>query len=53
MTVDKEEVFTFLDALRESAEINMMGASPSIIKEFKVTKAEAFSLLMEWMKSCK
>ena len=48
--VDKEDVFFYLDALRDSGQINMMGARPHIQHNFDLGKSEATELLMEWMK---
>jgi DNA repair photolyase len=45
----KEEVFEYLDGLRESGVTNMFGASPYIQEEFGLNKADARGLLMEWM----
>ena len=46
---NKDEVFAFLDIIRETGSINMFGAAPSIMKEFDVSKKEAKDLLMQWM----
>ncbi len=48
---NKEEVFVYLDELRESGVTNMFGAASYIQKEFDAEKAEAKSLLVEWMKT--
>ena len=45
----KEKVFKFLDGIREAGLINMMGASPFIMKEFYVDRKEAKDILFEWM----
>jgi hypothetical protein len=47
----EEEVFDYLDFLRESGVINMMGAVPYIMDEFDTNKSEARRLLTKWMKS--
>lgn len=47
--MDKEEVFEFLDKLRESGVTNMYGAAPYIQGEFGCTRREARDLLLEWM----
>jgi len=44
-------VFDYLDFLRESGIINMMGATPYIMEEFDTDKKEARRLLSKWMKS--
>ncbi len=46
---DTEDVFTFLNVLRESGETNMFGAGPWIMKEFDVDHTIASRLLGEWM----
>ena len=50
MGIDKEQVFDFLDSVRESGSINMMGAGPLIEDEFSMSREEASDLLMEWLK---
>lgn len=47
--VNKEEVFAFLDGLRESGDINMFGAGPYLVAAFDVKRNEAHDLLREWM----
>ena len=46
---DLEEVFRYLDELRESGVTNMYGASPSLIEEFDCTRGESQQLLKKWM----
>jgi hypothetical protein len=46
----KEEVFLFLDIIRESGVINMLGSTPYIIKEFDISKSEARELLSKYLK---
>lgn len=41
----------FLDELRESGLVNMLGASSAIMEEFEVDKKEANSILREWIKT--
>ena len=44
----------FLDDLRESGVTNMFGAAPYLIDEFpELTKAEARSIVSEWMRTFK
>lgn len=45
----KEEVFLYLDELRESGKTNMYGACPYIQEVFQISKSEATKLLAEWM----
>ena len=47
----EEDVFVYLDDVRESGVTNMYGASPYIIKEFAVTRYEANRLLAKWMET--
>jgi hypothetical protein len=49
MNVNKQEVFRFLDFLREDGSINMFGAGPYIQESFGVNRNEAKTLLLEWM----
>ena len=48
---DKEEMFEFLNELRESGTINMFGAGPILAFEFGLDNNEARSILREWMES--
>jgi hypothetical protein len=50
-TVDKEEVFFFLDTLRESGAVNMFGAGFYVQEEFNVSRREGKELVIEWMKT--
>ena len=47
----EEDVFVFLDAVRESGVTNMFGASPYIRDEFGCTRYEANRLLTKWMET--
>jgi len=47
----EQEVFEYLERLRESGETNMFGATPYIVREFDIPTKEARELLMKWMKS--
>lgn len=49
--INKEEVFLFLDTLRDSGITNMFGAGPFIEEAYCVGRREANELLLEWMKS--
>jgi len=48
---DKEQIFEFLDNLRESGITNMFGAGPYLEAEFDLDEREARALLVEWMKT--
>ena len=50
-TIDKEEVFLYLDRLRESGVTNMWGAGSYIEMSFEVTERESTKLLVEWMET--
>lgn len=51
MTLDKEEMFEYLDTLRDTGVTNMFGASPYLQQAFGIDRREAKNVLMEWMKS--
>ena len=48
--INKEEVFRFLDGVRESGKINMFGTRPLIEDEFGTDSRTSKELLLEWMK---
>jgi len=45
----EEEVFEYLDDLRDSGVTNMFGATPYIQEVFDVDKQKAQELLVKWM----
>jgi len=45
----KENVFEFLDDLRESGAVNMFGAGQFVQEAFDVDRREARTLVGEWM----
>ena len=52
--MNKEQVFEYLDDLRESGETNMFGAVPYIVEfctenAYQCTRYEAQRYLVEWM----
>tara|TARA_R100001510_G_C7655602_1_gene214852 strand:+ start:3803 stop:3985 length:183 start_codon:yes stop_codon:yes gene_type:complete len=50
--IDKDEVFQFLDELRESGVTNMFGAASFIRTSFpNVDKKQSRELLSEWMET--
>ena len=51
MKIDKNEVFEYLDELRESGVTNMFGAAPYLQAQFDIGRSEAMTLLSEWMKT--
>jgi len=50
---DYELEFQFLDQLRESAQVNMLGASAYLINEFGINKREARTILSKWINNNK
>lgn len=48
---DREIVFRFLDNIRAEGKINMLGASPYVSQMFGVGKAEARTLVADWMRT--
>ena len=46
----KEEIFTYLDMLRKTGETNMMGAGIYLQGGFHLSKKEAQTYLLAWMK---
>jgi len=51
MTIDKEEMFEYLDTLRETGVTNMFGAGTYLQQAFGVDRKEAKNILLEWMKT--
>ncbi len=49
LTEDEQEIFEFLDELRESGETNMFGAASYIQNEFGSDRKESRSFLKKWM----
>ncbi len=47
----KAEVFSYLDDLRTSGEVNMFGATPCIMQDFGMGKTEARKFHGEWMRT--
>lgn len=50
-TPSKEEMFEYLDELRESGETNMFGAAAYLVSEFEIDRSRAKDVLMEWMRT--
>ena len=50
MNIDKNEMFEYLDTLRETGVTNMFGAGPYLQQAFGVDRREAKTVLLEWMK---
>lgn len=51
LDIIKDDVFVFLDRVRDSGKINMFGAAPYVQEWFGLKKAEAQFLLGEWMRT--
>jgi len=49
-TVDQEDVYAWLEAVRESGKINMFGAGRYLEKEFDLDRREAKRALADWMR---
>ena len=47
----EEDVFKFLDTLRESGATNMMGASPYVEEAFDLDRRTARPLVIKWMET--
>jgi len=47
----EDEVFDFLDNLRESGATNMFGAGPFVQEEFGLERREASQFVGKWMKT--
>jgi hypothetical protein len=45
----KEDIFAFLDNVRESGSINMFGAAPVLQEVFGLDRRDARDMLLEWM----
>ena len=49
---EKENIFDYLEDLRDSGQINMFGTSPYIVEAFGLNKYQAREILSEWMHDC-
>ena len=47
----EDEVFEYLDALRKSGVINMMGAGAYVQREFEMSREDARDIVLEWMRT--
>ena len=48
-TIEEQEVFKFLNDLRESGDTNMFGAPPYVERQFSMSKSESRKLVTLWM----
>lgn len=46
-----QEIFAYLDAVRESGSINMFGAAPYVAAEFGLNRREANDYVLAWIKN--
>ena len=46
----RNEIYLYLEELRESGETNMFGAGTYIQRDFKLSKDKAITYLSDWMK---
>lgn len=51
MTLDKDEMFEYLDTLRDTGVTNMFGAGQYLQQAFDIDRREAKNILLEWMKT--
>jgi hypothetical protein len=49
--MNKEEMFVYLDNIRESGKINMFGAAPYLAEAYELSRYEARDILLEWMQT--
>lgn len=49
--INKEEVFAYLDSIRESGIINMFSSSPYVEEAFGLHRRDARKLVLEWMET--
>lgn len=49
ITKQEKEYFDYLNKLRESGITNMFGASPYLVREFRIDKDDAIQILSKWM----
>ncbi len=47
----ENEIFLYLEELRESGQTNMFGAVPYLVERFEMSKEKARDMLSLWMKS--
>ena len=45
----KQEMYDYLEELRQSGVTNMFGAVPYLTKEFPISEREAREILSDWM----
>jgi hypothetical protein len=50
-TPQQEEMFVWLDNLRESGIVNMFGSAPMLQEAFNLSKAHAKMTVLKWMQT--
>lgn len=45
----KNEYWLYLERLRRSGETNMYGAAPYLMRDFGLSKGDAYRILADWM----
>lgn len=48
---EREEIFTYLDNLRDSGTLNMFAAAPYVAAAFDLKTSDAITLVSYWMKT--
>lgn len=48
--INQDEIFEYLDELRESGQTNMFGAGPYVQRRFGLDRNEARAVVLAWMK---
>jgi hypothetical protein len=51
ITESEKEMFDYLNDLRESGAVNMLGARPYLAEQFELSKSESRNVLSKWMKN--
>lgn len=51
--MNKETIFKYLEALRDSGAINMWGAGAYLERDFGLSRREAKTMLLDWFESFK
>ena len=50
-TEEERSIFAFLDIIRESGMVNMLGSGTLVREQFKLTRKESYKILALWMKN--
>jgi len=53
MNANKEAIHTYLCDLRDSGEVNMMGAAPYLMRDLGMSRVEAREAVLDWMLNLK